>query len=347
MKTLSILLYGDFTWDRLGASFGRAFEKLGHRIIPIDTRELEHNLAPWLRHRIGHRLTIRNLVLRRRGSQAWNQRLLDTVTAQRLDLVLLLNGDFVMPETIDKIRTLGVPVAIFHADNPFPPFPNNRPETLLSALACDHYYTWSKSLIPRLQAYGVKRVEYLPFAWDPLVFPTVSKPALLEYDVVFVGGWDRDREDLLTPLARLFDLKIWGPSYWRDRTRLGSPLRHCWQGSALTGQDAARVQAHAKVNLNLLRAQNLPDGTNMRTFEVPGCGGFLLSTRTLGAMEVYPEGIAAAYFDDSTECVNMINFYLKYESKRDEIIKQAHKITLTGHQYTDRAHRILSDWRIG
>ena len=34
----------------------------------------------------------------------------------------------------------------------------------------------------------------------------------------------------------------------------------------------------------------------MRTFELPGAGGFLLATRTAGAAEIYPEGEAGAYF---------------------------------------------------
>ncbi len=343
-RNLRILLYGEFAWDRLAASYKRAFEELGHQIIPFDEQTIREYLSPWLAHRVGHRATIGSLALRRAGSKRWNERLLKAFRETKPDLVLVLKGDFLMPETVRAIDERGTRVFILHPDNPFPPHNNNRPETLPTALECSVYLIWSRSLIGRLKSLGVKQVEYLPFAWDPHVFTARESwcEQKCDYDTVFIGGWDRERETWLSPMAKSFDLKIWGPDYWKTRTRLGSPLRRCWQGSAIWGREASHVLQRSKIAINIFRRQNLPDGVIMRTFELPGCGCFPLSTRSTGALEIFPEGEAAAYFSTPEELHDQTARYLVDEETRLRISKSAHSIVASKHTYLHRARQILS-----
>jgi len=341
---VKILLLGDFLWNRFAASYGRAFKSLGLAVIPFDTRQEASSLARWLRGRVGNHLAKNNLPLRRVGSARLNDKLLAVASDTRPDLVLILNGDFVMPMTVRRLRTRGTRVFIFHADNPFPPHSSSRPEHIPGALESDCYFIWSRALQARLQDSGVRRVEYLPFAWDPCVFPHVGLAGRPHHDVVFVGGWDTYREHQLTPIARKFDLSIWGPPYWGTRTAPNSPLRRSWQGSTATGLDASRILADSKIVINVLRAQNLPDGTVMRTFEVPGAGGFLISTRTQGAADIFPEECAGAYFDDVDECMEMIERFLADDRLRREIAGRAHSIVESDHTYVHRAGQILDVW---
>jgi spore maturation protein CgeB len=336
-----ILLYGDFHWDRLGSSYRRAFEQLGFTVECLDVRDMRTFLAPLIRHRIGHRVTIHNLRRRRIGSVRWNQNVLDTARRERPNLTFVLNGEFLMPETVRDLRVIGSRVFIFHADNPFPPHGGSRPEDIECARESDCYFIWSRALGARLLEARVARVEYLPFGWDSDIFPYLGQSESPKYDVVFVGGWDRDREAMLTPIAKQFNLKIWGPGYWGTRTRLGSPLRRCWQGTAVVGPQAAQVFADAKIILNIVRRQNLPDGTIMRTFEVPGSGGFLLSTRTTGALEIFPEGRAGAYFTDEHDLFRKIEYYLGHERECRDIAREAHDLVTTRHRYVERARRLL------
>ena len=228
---LVVALYGDFGEYRLARSYQRALQSLGCDVVPIDTRDISEHLAFWLRDRVLHRVTIRSRIWRRWGAASWNRRITHRVRDIAPDLLLILNGDLVMPDTALQVRSMGARVFVFHADNPLPPWAANRPETLPLAVASDVYLIWSQELAKRLVDAGIERVEYLPFAWDPVVFPHIGLAADPAHRVVFVGGWDREREEWLTPLAERFDLKIWGPAYWGQRTRLGSPLRQCWQGT--------------------------------------------------------------------------------------------------------------------
>ena len=338
---LVVALYGDFGEYRLARSYQRALLSLGCEVTPIDTRDISDYLAFWLRDRVLHRLTIRSRIWRQVGAAQWNKRVSQRVRDVAPDLFLILNGDLLMPDTVYQAKSEGARVFIFHADNPLPPWAANHPETLPLAQACDVYFIWSRDLLRRLADAGITQVEYLPFAWDPVVFPHIGLSAAPTHRVVFVGGWDRAREAWLTPIAERFDLEIWGPAYWGQRTRWGSALRRCWQGAPVEGPNAAKILTDAAVALNLLRGQNLPDGMNMRTFEVPGCGAFAMSTRTAGAQAVLPEGSAGIYFGDLEECCDKIEHFLTRPSERLELAKVAHARIAEEHQYTHRARTIL------
>lgn len=337
-----ILLYGHETWWRLGDSYRRAFEALGWEVEVFDVGEREEHLAPWLRPRLGRRLTRHSLMLRRLGSGDWNERLLRWASEQTPDLVFLIGGQFVMPETVEALADASSRVAVFFPDDPTPGARESRPEQIQIARQADATFIWSQQIAAILEEAGAGAVVYLPFAWDPKVHPYMEEPAGEGPEVVFVGGWDRRREQWLEPVAENFDLAIWGPGYWGERTRRGSPVRRAWRGGSLVGEEAAQALARARVSLNLLREQNLPDGTNMRTFEVPGCGGLPVADRTAGATDILPEGEAGVYFGTREEMVAVIERCLADPDSTRQTREQAHQIVASRHRYVHRASRILS-----
>jgi spore maturation protein CgeB len=94
-----------------------------------------------------------------------------------------------------------------------------------------------------------------------------------------------------------------------------------------------------------LRAQHIidgvPDGLIMRHFEVPGAGGFLMSTRGGGATSLFPQGETGEYFSDLAECVEKAKYYIANESERRRLVERAHSKVASEHQYTDRARQII------
>lgn len=340
-STSRLLLYGRSGEFRLEASYTRAFRQLGWTVERFDAPATGDDLSWWITSSVARRITRRSLFLRRVGAGRRNERLVRRTREIQPELVLLVNGALVMPEAVASMQEAGATVAVFHPDAPVPGNPNYRPEHLPVARQADACFVWSRELATRLRNAGVSNTEYLPFAWDPRVFPHVEEAAASGPEVIFVGGWDEHRERWLEPVADVFDLEIWGPDYWERRTRSGSPVHDCWQGRGLRGREAAEAVANAKVALNVLRRQNLPDGTNMRTFEVPGAGGFLLATRSDGAAEIYPEEEAGAYFESPDELLSMVRWYLDHTEERQAIAERAHAITAAEHRYVDRARTIV------
>ena len=347
---MKILVVGDFRNGRLASSYKTSFEYLKVKVIIFDIHERINKLTWWLKNRIFHRLTINSLMARKLGSDYLNKNLIDLAITSKPDLILIFNGEFIMPETIKYIKELNIKVFIFHADNPFPPHYNSRPETLLCAKESDLYLIWSEALVKKLIDIGIN-AKFLPFGWDKKIFPFCDiKMPELSNDIIFIGGWDKEREKLLEAIAKNFNLKIWGPAYWRDRTSPRGRVKSSWQGKELTGAEAALLIANSSINLNILRTQHytdgMADGVVMRTFEVPGSGGLLLSTRSGGAIDIFQEGSAGVYFDDIEECLNKCEYLLTRPKEASEIAKNAHHLVESSHTYNHRAAEILNFYNL-
>lgn len=347
MKTESLFLIGDFGPAQLGASYRDGFQSLGVQVTGFDTSTTLDLLAWPGRDRLLQRATRGSLWARRIWAGRLNRAILDAASTSPSRWVLVLKGHWLMPETVHALRRLGKRVAIFHPDNPFPPSVANHPETLPAALEADLYLVWSQRLAHRLQAFGVKRAAFLPFGWDPAVFPFQSAMPQGQWPgVLFIGGWDPEREAFLDELSSLVPLRIYGPGYWGTRSRAGSRARACWMGREITASAAAQAIRESAVSLNVLRTQHIidgvPDGVIMRHFEVPGAGGFLLSTRSGGALDLFPEGTHAAYFSDIKECVDTVGHYLRHPEARRQIVSAAHTETAAKHTYVHRAAELIA-----
>ncbi len=345
MTAEKVLIVGDFLPDRLGASYERAFQTLGHEVIRFDIVAERAALAWPARNRVLHRLTLGSLAARRTWSLRFNCRLLDLARASRVSWIFVHNGEWLMPETVQALQRLGKRVAIFHADNPFPPHYNNRPETLEAARQADLCLVWSEKLVEALKREGV-RAAFLAFGWDPEVFPYQHDvPQGSWPGVVFIGGWDREREAFLDEVAAHVPLRIYGPEYWGTRARRHGRARNCWQGHALAMTAAARVIRKSAVCLNVLRTQHVidgvPDGVIMRHFEVPGAGGFLVSMRSGVATDLFPDGERAVYFRSVDECIMVSRRYIDDAESRTHIVRQAHECVAVSHTYTQRAEEVI------
>jgi spore maturation protein CgeB len=305
------------------------------------------NQLHWLaRNRIAHRLTLGSGSLRAYAAKEFNRSLERETLDSEASALLLMKGEFVFPETLRNLRRQGVRIVCYYPDNPFPPNSCNRPETIPAARETDLYLVWSERLVERLRSAGVPNPAFLPFGWDPELFP--FQAALQQGawpGVLFLGGWDREREDFLEELAARVPVRIYGPAYWDRRTRMPSRVRRCWQGSDLRGAAAARAIRESAVSINILRKQHIidgePDGLIMRHFEVPGAGGSLLSTRGGGATHLFPEGETGEYFADVAECVDKAKYYIANSAARRQLADRAHARVATEHQYTHRALKIL------
>ena len=336
-------IVGDFSEYTLESSYLSAFRQLE---IPVKVFEISHHspdVNALAKNRYIHRLTINSLSLRKRFSVRLNLRLVDFIKQEQCGRVIFFNGFWIMPETIEILKSMDVETAVFFADNPLPGHYNNRPETMPVAACVDLFFVWSFNLRDKLHRQGISAARFLPFGWDKYMMPAAkSQTSQQQYNTVFIGGWSLEREEFLESLGAEIDLSIFGPDYWKDRTKKTGMINSLLKGGEKTGSDFADIVRSASVNLNILRNQHKidgrPDGVIMRHFEVPGCGGFLLSTRTETALSLFEEGVAGAYFDTIEECADKVRFYERHPTLRDQIRVEAHNLVKKEYQYT---HNVL------
>jgi spore maturation protein CgeB len=108
-----------------------------------------------------------------------------------------------------------------------------------------------------------------------------------------------------------------------------------WEG------DYARVINAAKIGLGLL-SKRYPETTTTRTFEIPGCGTFLLAERSLHHQELYKEGREAEFFGNADEMVEKINYYLANPAQRLKIAAAGHQRCIaSGYSNRHRVRKML------
>jgi len=276
------------------------------------------------------------------GYVAHNLRLVLVARALRPHVVLVLKGREIHPATLRLVREQARSALVnWNPDSPFNPA-NSSAWLLRGIPAYDCHFAWSRSVGRKLEKAGARRVEYLPFAYDP-GFHSPSRPGRdrlvdLQSDVCFVGTWDAERERLLRELAD-WDLGVWG-DLWQENA-VWPELDVHWRGPAVYGRAMCEIYAAAKIVLNPLREQNR-GAHNMRTFEVPAAGAFMLATRSADHEELLGEGGGVACFGDAAELREKVAYYVEREAERRAIAQQGYEIITRGeHTYRDRMLTLL------
>ena len=206
--------------------------------------------------------------------------------------------------------------------------------------AVDTYFVWSSVFVDRARKMGARHALYQPFACDPVLHNTDgAHPQGAPVDVAFVGNWDAERERMLSPCADAgLGLAVHGGENWRDRCR-HEGLRAAWRGSALVGRDMVGAVRATKVNINVLRRQN-KGACNMRTFEIPWCGGFMLHERSHDLPALFRPGVECDDFATPQELVEKSRFYVERDALRDTIAARG-RDAAARHTYAHWAWRIL------
>jgi len=202
----------------------------------------------------------------------------------------------------------------------------------------DYTFTWSHRIATELQKEGINNVYYLPFAYDSTIYPVNSnvEKGNWKYDVSFVGTYDKEREDYLVELSDL-QLAIWGPYWQRAKT---PKLKSMVYGTFANINTMMQLYTSSKICLNIMRPQN-SSSHNMKTFEIPALGGFLLTQDTLEHRQIFPNN-SIGLFQNKNDFRNKVLDYLSDDDNRIVMMKNAMKLVLEKNTYINRAKYVLS-----
>jgi len=265
----------------------------------------------------------------------------------RPDLIFTQKGENIHARAIRQaLDETGGRLVIWYGDNPFCADVTTM-EVLKNLRRCDIFYSYGKFMIDALRSAGCRRVEYLPFAFDPVTHPPdiVLEDAELpryEADLCFVGTWDPQRERQLAILADM-NLAIWG-QFWNERTPPSSPLARCVRGGTVWGREMVKCFKGAKLVLNFLRDFNYTSH-NFRTMEATGIGGgALLTKRTVEQAEVlFTEKQHLFCYNSLKDVREQIPDLLQNGGRLWETSQAARKHVHEHHLLKHRIEQILSD----
>ncbi len=337
---MNILLVCEYWYGTGGWTYVPALRELGCDVHVYDYRKRSERDLP---------VPLPGPIARRLNRRAMNAEFVRMVDEIRPDVIFLLKGEWISEQALREVKKRFNPVLLqWYPDGPFNVENRNATRDSIASIPLfDIYYIYAKSLIEPLRNAGAKRVEYLPFCYDPNMLrkpSEVTEEDIRKYatDVVFAGTWEPMREWWLEKVTE-FDLSVWG-NMW-EHVQEGTALRNRWKGNAVYGEEISKLFAVSRIHLNFLREQN-KDSHNVRTLEIPGFGGFLLTQRSKEqAEELFVEGKEIACFETVDELKEKIRYYTEHEDERLAIAAAGHERAVREHQAIHRLQRVVEDVR--
>ena len=294
-----------------------ALERLGHTVVGMDS--LEYVPQGELLRKVVHRAQMGPWVVR------LNREILAAAERERPQVFWADKLLGLWPKTLDKLRAMGVATVSYMIDNAFGP--RKDPGWRLYMKCIPHFdlhvVQRDKNITDYMQR-GARDVIKIQTAYEPTIhFPVEGEWSDRDRDrgVSFIGTSYDDRPEFLTRLWREcgFPVVISGDRMWTVRLD-AEAAKALYTGGELYGKDYREAVWRSKINLSFITHSNQDEFVH-KSFEIAGCGGFLLAERSEGHRARFVEDEEAVFFSGLEECAEKIRRYLPDEAARERIAK--------------------------
>lgn len=213
----------------------------------------------------------------------------------------------------------------------------------------DYSITVDKDSVKKYHNIGYKNVILSQWATYPPRYPKLDLPP--GYDVSFVGQPHGNRRETI---KKIKDAGIsvaafgygWKETGWRKRWNRkfkNLPFLQLNKGK-ISHDEMIAVFNRSRINLNLSASsdENAADQMKARNFEVPSCGGFLLTGRVPHLEDYFDVGKEIVCYDSEEDMIDKIKYYLSNEDERMRIAEAGYRRTLRDHTYEKRFRDVFS-----
>jgi spore maturation protein CgeB len=252
-----------------------------------------------------------------------NRDLLAMAERERPDVVWADKLLGMKPATLDRLRAMGIATVSYMIDNPFGT--RQDPGWRVYMKAIPHYDLHVVQRDPNIAQYqerGARDVIKIQTAYEPTVhFPPAEGWSDTDRDreVSFIGTPYDDRAETLEWLrAQGVDVAISGNRRSWERALGSDGMRRLYREGELYLARYREAIWRSKINLSFLTWANQDEFVH-KSFEIAGCGGFLLAERSEGHLVRFREDEEAVFFTGREELLAKIRRYLPDEAARARI----------------------------
>ena len=317
-----------------------ALERLGYQVVPFNF--FDYQPSNTFVRKVVYRLVVGPHVDR------FNRELLDAARRERPDVLWADKLLWMRPSTLDKLRSMGIVTVSYMIDNPFGS--RQDPGWRLYMKDIPHYdlhVVQRDKNIEDYRSHGARDVIKIQTAYEPTIhFPPPEgwSDKNRDRDVSFIGTPYDDRANFLMRLWKEFGFSVavngglvWKPALGPEATAA------IYRGNGELFRDAYREGIwQSKINLSFITHSNQDEFVH-KSFEIAGCGGFLLAERSAGHLARFREDEEAVFFTGIDECVAKIRRYLPDEAARSRIAAAGHVRAERDGYYNDRQVGLIAE----
>jgi len=321
-----------------------ALERLGHTVHPFNS--YRYDPANPLLHKIVYRLAAGPHVDR------LNRDLLQIAETEKPDILWTDKLLWMRPRTLDRLRALGIVTVSYMIDNPFGTRQDPGWRLYMKDIPYyDLHVVQRDKNIADYKARGARDVIKIQTAFEPSIHypppagpPSIWTDADRNRDVSFIGTPYDDRAATLTRLSALgeFGVVISGNERsWRRALGPAAFSALYKEGELYQGQYREAIW-RSRINLSFITHSNQDEFVH-KSFEIAGCGGFLLAERSAGHMSRFEEDREAVFFSTFDELLEKIRRYLPDAAARDRIARAGHARALRSGYSNDHQVSLIVD----
>lgn len=305
-----------------------ALTELGHTVIPFD-------FSTSLRDKLLDRWTAFTGLSDQEARPSTNGHLRNLIDDTQPDLFIALFGFDISKQSLAYLKQKRISSACWWINDPF-----QFQRSLKQAPYYDLIFSNSAGSVEQYRAAGIKHAYFLPTACHPALHRPVLAKARYRCDVCFAGDWSPLRERVLTGLAELFDVKIFGP--WRKKLAADSKLHRNLTDGFFTPDEMAQMFSSAKIVFNIHTWYGTHDhGVNPRLFEAAGCGAFQVVDWKQEIPTLFDCDTEVKCYRTLDEIAPLITQGLASAETRQAMAKAAHRRAYGEHTYRHRMQKLL------
>ena len=295
---------------------------------------------------MGHRLTVFDFMDRaaQLGAAAMRDELITLAGEVKPELAFFfLFTDQIDVATVEAVGRRGAcPTVNWFADDHW----RFEGFTRHLAPAFDLAVTTDFDSLPKYAQLADTRVHLSQWACNRYAYGRVTSE--IKHEVTFVGQPHGDRRDTVNGLSMAeIPVECWGFG---------------WPSGPIEHTEMVRVFASSRVNLNLSNSSEVPGlkarlrrllhwnpptprppQIKGRNFEVPGCGGFLLTERVPHLERYFDLDREVAVFDGREDILLRVRYWLENEDERRTIAEAGYRRVLAEHTYDHRFAAIFAE----
>jgi len=292
------------------------------------------------------------------GKQKYNKIVLETIQKEKPDIFFsFMFTDELDFKTLDEIKKYTTSIAWFADDH----WRFHNYSKYYAPYFSRVVTTYSKAVEWYKKA-GIENIIHSQWAVDtdlykPTKWTGEDKPP----EVSFVGSWSRPRAKIIETLKKAgIPVSVYGKG---------------WDGGHVSQEKMIEIFSHSKINLALNPAPDFLNTNSLgrlffkrslnkivpdfhiirnieafahrgisqikaRHFEIPACGGFLMTSHADDLENYYkPEEIVL--YENIDDFVRKIKFYLSHDKQRENIAHAGYERTIRDHTYKQRFEEIF------